>query len=90
MCCCRLGTLLGLLLLVVAVVGGALLLHYWNHPEALPYSYLEQLQQSSRQGRLQEFCTGSSPLHEQVCSWVQRAVRVLPDEQYMQGMHDEL
>jgi hypothetical protein len=83
---------LGLLLLVIAVVGGAVLLHYYNHPEALPYGTLQQLQHMSQQGTpLQQACsTGSFPLHEQVCGWVQKAVRVLPDEQYLEAMHDEL
>jgi hypothetical protein len=89
---CRFGLLLGLLLLVLTVVGGAMLLHYWNHPEALPYSTLQQLQSMAQTGApLQQACSaGSFPLHQQVCSWVARAVRVLPDDQYMEAMHDEL
>lgn len=87
-----LGLLLGLLLLGLTVVGGAMLLHYWNHPEALPYSTLQQLQSMAQAGApLQQACSaGSFPLHQQVCSWVARAVRVLPDDQYMEAMHDEL
>lgn len=93
--CCRFVTVLLMLLLVLAVVGGALLLHYWNHPEALPYPALQQLHQMSKQGPLQEACSSSSSssgsfLQQQVCGWVQRALRVFPDEQYMAGGHDEL
>jgi hypothetical protein len=80
--------LLAVLLLALLVFGGALLLHYWNHPELLPYTTLQRLQQASQQGPLQQACSaGSFPLHQHVCGWVQRAVRVLPPEHFG---HDEL
>lgn len=97
-CCrvfaCRWSFIAGCVLLVMFVLLGAFALHYWHHPEALPYGWLQQLQQSSQQGWVHDTCsTGSGKLpvlQQQVCRWVQRAVRVLPDQHYMQAMHDEL
>lgn len=88
---CRFGLILFLLLLAAAAIA---IMHFWQHPEQLPYQLLQQLQQWSTQPDhpvTQACSAGSSwekvPLQQPVCSWVQKAASVLPGPEYV---HDEL
>lgn len=79
-------------MLSIVVVVAAVVLHFMQHPEQLPYQLLQQLQQWSKQPDhpLTQACsTGSTwesfPLQQPVCGWVQKASRLLPDYG-----HDEL
>jgi hypothetical protein len=81
-----------LLLFLLLCLAAATLLHFYQHPEALPYTALQFLRQFYRRPDIAQRCSSSSgafPLQPQACEWLQRAAEVLPDELYAQ-QHDEL
>ncbi|WIA42361.1 hypothetical protein OEZ86_008370 [Tetradesmus obliquus] len=81
-----------LLLFLLLCLAAAALLHFYQHPEALPYTALQYLQQYHKRPDIVQRCSsseGALPLQPQACEWLQRAAEVLPDELYRQ-QHDEL
>jgi hypothetical protein len=84
-----------LLLFLLLCLAAATLLHFYQHPEALPYTALQYLQQYHKRPDIAQRCSSGSssssafPLQLQACEWLQRAAEVLPDELYAQ-QHDEL
>jgi hypothetical protein len=59
-----------LVVIILSLLFMALLMlsHYWQHPEQLPYTALQQIQQWSQQEQVSEVCRSGSFLSSSSCS----------------------